>query len=221
MISYINIHTHKPEYQNIELIDLATGIIWDLRWTYSFGLHPWNIETSDIDSYLDKIEKLIEEKKIVAIGEAGIDRVIQTNIDLQKQVFMEQVSISEQFKIPIIIHCVKAWADLSEIRKQTKAKTPWIYHGFTGNLHTAQQIRLDGNYLSFGKALLLNPKVQDVFASFPIEKIFLETDDSDEKIETIYEKAAELRGISLVELKESIYSNYITLFGKSHIIIDS
>ncbi|MFA6401171.1 MAG: TatD family hydrolase [Salinivirgaceae bacterium] len=216
MIPYVNIHTHRPEYQNIELIDLATKNDWEPRWCYSFGLHPWNIATTDLENYLEQIATLINEKKIMAIGEAGVDRVIQTEVELQKQVFNEQVLLSEQFQMPIIIHCVKAWADLSEIRKQTKAKTPWIYHGFTANLHTAQQIRLEGNYLSFGKALLINPKVQAVFASYPIEKIFLETDDSDEKIETIYEKAADLRHISMAELKEAIYGNFITVFGESY-----
>jgi len=214
MIPLVNIHTHNPVFKNIELINLADKNDWDSRWCYSFGLHPWNIDTTDLENYLEQIVILINEKKIVAIGEAGIDRIIQTEVLLQKQVFNEQVVISEQYQIPLIIHCVKAWSDLSEIRKQTKAKTPWIYHGFTANLHTAQQIRLEGNYLSFGKALLTNPKVQTVFALFPIEKIFLETDDSDEKIETIYEKAADLRHISMEELKETLYGNFITVFGE-------
>jgi TatD DNase family protein len=113
----------------------------------------------------------------------------------------------------MIIHCVKAFNELIRIKKENKVSVPMIIHGFNNNEQIAEQLLKENFYLSFGKAILINnSNAQKVFKNTGIEKLFLETDDSDVSIKSIFDKAAELKGMSVEELKEKIYLNFKTIF---------
>ena len=71
-------------------------------------------------------------------------------MDLQKEVFLAQANLAEETHKPLIIHCVKAWADLIACKKAVKPEMPWIIHGFRGNGELASQLVRLGFYLSFG-----------------------------------------------------------------------
>jgi TatD DNase family protein len=209
---FINIHTHKTNEKDIFILNVPTNSIWH-NWKYiSYGIHPWDIEKNDIESQLEKIKKLCSEKKIVALGEVGLDSAIQTSLEIQKDIFIKQLEIAKQFKLPVIIHCVRAWADLLSIRKSGNYNNPWIIHGFIGNLQTAQQLIQAGCYLSFGIALIKNAKLQEVFKKLRLRSIFFETDVSELKIEEIYQKASELYDICIEELITIICINFNNVF---------
>jgi len=195
MSVFINIHTHKASNKDIFIQNSSFNEALSQNYFHSLGIHPWDIDKTNIDSQLEVLKAYCIDKNIVAIGEIGIDRAIQTNLEIQKQVFKKQLDIAKHFNLPVIIHCVKAWSDILEIRKEGNYKNDWIFHGFTGNLQTVLQIIKSGCYLSFGKALLTNQRLQETFVEIPKEFIFFETDDSDAKIEEIYQKAAELGNI--------------------------
>jgi TatD DNase family protein len=215
MIPFINIHTHKPDFEHSSILNITDITNWPKGKQYkSSGIHPWDIAKIDLETQLQNIEDLCKVKKILALGEIGIDRTIQTSYAIQKEVFIKQLTIANQYNLPVIIHCVKAWSDLLSIRKNGKHKTPWIFHGFTGNLQTANQLIKSGVYLSFGLKLLQSQKLQETFKQIPTEFIFFENDDSDTKIEDIYKKAAELYDICIDELKIEIHHNFIKVFGE-------
>jgi TatD DNase family protein len=178
----------------------------------SAGCHPWDIDNHSVALVIQNLEYLIIHNKIVALGEIGLDRAITIPIEKQILYFENQLALSEKHKLPVVLHCVKAWSDLLAIRKKRKTSLPWIFHGYNGNLQTAQQLIAQRCYLSFGEALLKTQKVQQVFAQIPMEWLFLETDNSDEKIENIYKKAADLRHICIDDLKENIYQNFKRVF---------
>lgn len=67
-------------------------------------------------------------------------------------------------------------------------------------------------HLSFGKYLLRNPELGDVFKQIPKEKIFLETDTISESLEEVYTFAAKCKNISVEEMKEIVWNNYQTVF---------
>jgi TatD DNase family protein len=214
MIDYINIHTHKACEEGICVLNISsTGNLPPGKFL-SFGIHPWDIDKIDIVDQLEKLNNYCSEKKLAAIGEIGLDRAIQTNFETQKKVFIKQLEIAEKFKLPVIIHCVRAWSDILAIRKIGKYTNTWIFHGFNGNLQTASQIIKSGCCLSYGKALISSKKLQEVFTQIPKEFIFFETDDSDIKIEDIYQKGAELYDIEIDELKSIIWDNYRKVFTK-------
>lgn len=108
----------------------------------------------------------------------------------------------------MILHCVKAYADIQGIRKAGNYKMPWILHGFNANKQTADQLIKMNFYLSFGKALLdSESKAAQTFPLIPIKNIFLETDDSDISIKDLYETAAQLRKMTVEALKSKIAEN--------------
>ncbi|MDA3891139.1 MAG: TatD family hydrolase [Salinivirgaceae bacterium] len=214
MSEFVNIHTHKIEENKWAILNAK----WQKPIAeYSFcsiGIHPWDIGNSEIKTALQSIEQcVIDDKKVIAIGEIGIDRAIVTSVEEQMDVFYKQIHLSEKYKLPAIIHCVKAYSDMLGLRKGNDFKMPWIFHGFSGNVTIAKQLINKGCYLSFGEKLLTNNKVQETLLTIPLQNLFFETDDSDEKIENIYKKAAELRHICIEKLKEEIYYNFKKVFG--------
>jgi TatD DNase family protein len=212
MIDYINIHTHKAANKAIYIqnIDLKNNLPSSKY--LSFGIHPWDIDKTDINAQLEILKIFCIDKNIVAIGEIGLDWAIKTPVDIQKQVFKKQLEIANQFNLPVIIHCVRAWSDILEIKKEGKYKNVWIFHGFNGSLQTATQIIKSGSYLSFGKALLTNEKLKKTFTQLPKDFIFFETDNADVKIEEIYQKACEIYDICTDELKSIICNNFNKVF---------
>lgn len=214
MSKFINIHTHQSKTNGIEIINAPARDNWLPGKLYSYGLHPWDIDKLDEEKEINKLETLCEKKKIVAVGEIGLDRVIDTPLDKQKEVFLRQLGIAERYSFPVILHSVKTNSDLLSIRKKRKKAGVWIFHGFRGSEQEALQLTDNECCLSFGKAILDNQKNQEVLMQVPLEKVFFETDDSDEEIENIYQKAAEILQISIGELTGKIYSNFIKIFGK-------
>jgi len=113
----------------------------------------------------------------------------------------------------VIIHCVKSWQSLIRIRHIPAPSVPWLIHGFTGKPELAGRLVMEGFYLSFGAALLQEEtRLPDSFRRTPSNRLFLETDESSASIGEIYEKAASIRNVSLIELKTYISENFETVF---------
>ena len=87
-----------------------------------------------------------------------------------------------------------------------------IIHGYSKNLNTAKQLLENGFYLSFGKNLLRNPKLEAVFQSVPNDRFFLETDAIKEGIEQVYILAAKYKNLNIEDLQLLINKTIITVF---------
>lgn len=213
MAVYVNVHTHGQEGIDIELFNRA--IIKEFQsGCCSFGLHPWDIEKTDEGEMFEMLKALCIERKIVAVGEIGLDRAISTPLEIQKKIFRTQLEIAEQFELPVILHSVRSNSDLLQIKKERKSTIPWVFHGFRGSLEEANQLIDKQCFLSFGISILHHAKSQEVLRNCELSNVFFETDDSDEKIMTIYEKAAEILDICIPDLKTKIYSNFLNVFGE-------
>jgi TatD DNase family protein len=90
-----------------------------------------------------------------------------------------------------------------------------IIHGFSKNTQLAKQLLDNGFYLSFGKYLLRNPDLKEVFQLIPNDRFFLETDTVDETIEDVYALAAKYKKMSPEALQMQIENNFITVFSKA------
>lgn len=207
---FINLHTHCATTTE----DITAIVNTDYKsvpteiGVFSFGIHPWHIEENPLTESLPLLMQAIANPNAIAIGEAGLDRVIGTSFELQEKYFKAQISISEYYKKPMILHCVKAYSDIQMIRKAGNYKMPWILHGFNANKQMADQLIKLNMYFSFGKSILdPESKAAQVFPLIPIKCIFLETDDSDIDIRELYTEAAKLRGITLDVLKQKIADN--------------
>jgi TatD DNase family protein len=212
MSKFINIHTHKTGTNGIAIINAPAHGDWPSGKLYSWGLHPWNIGELDEETEINKLKNLCKEKKIAAVGEIGLDRVINIPLEKQNEVFIKQLEIAEKYFLPVILHSVKTNSCLLSIRKKRENAGIWIFHGFRGSLQEAVQLINNKCYLSFGNAIVDNQKNQDVLKQIPLENVFFETDDSDVKVESIYKKASEILQICIDDLKTKIYSNFIKVF---------
>lgn len=211
-VPFVNIHTHTATGEGAELVNIDKFEAASKVTFASAGLHPWNIGKCDHPQTLAAIEDLCRNGSVAAVGEIGLDRSIETDIETQKSLLVSQLEIARKFQMPTIIHCVRAHSDFLQIMRQN-SRVPMIFHGFNGNATTAEQLLAHGAMLSFGCKLLSENKLQNVFAAMPNDCIFLETDTKNLHIGDIYTFAAELKHISLEELKQIIFNNLTRVFG--------
>ncbi|MTK53193.1 TatD family hydrolase [Paludibacter sp.] len=157
----------------------------------SVGLHPWYV-AADWEEQLRMQSEVAGKKRVVLIGEAGLDKVCKTDFALQQTVFLRQIELAEEIQKPLIIHCVKAWQELITIRKKVLPSVPWIIHGFRGKPELARQLLELGFYLSYGEKF----NAESVRIT-PLERLCTETDESKLPIEEICFQIAEVKGISV------------------------
>ncbi|MGE5497215.1 MAG: TatD family hydrolase [Syntrophothermus sp.] len=216
---YINIHTHNLSGTEGEfsLHNIFAQEFLQVRMEssriYSVGLHPWHIK----DSWNEGLAKIIRDasvrEEIAALGEAGLDRAIETPLDVQTEVLIPQLKIAEKAGKPVLIHCVRAYSEIIGIRNKYRLKVPWIFHSFTANLQIAGQLISHGCYLSFGKFLLAEKSpVPELFRHINDDYIFLENDDANLNIREIYRRACELKGYGEEKMKMIIYNNFKRCF---------
>ena len=170
------------------------------------------------DSQIQNISQVFsfsDSQILIAIGECGLDRACDSDFELQREVFIKQIELSEQYHKPMIIHAVRSYPDIISIRKETKSNQPWIIHGFNGNEHSAEQLlRHDGIYLSLGDVLFKNEKRAVLLLDIiPSDRLFLETDVAERSIVEVYEKASLLSGVATDILRKDIFDNFVKIFG--------
>ncbi|MBO6211545.1 TatD family hydrolase [Algoriella sp.] len=212
---FLNTHTHHLSHQS-DVLELYNQFPNELNLNakiYSIGIHPAYINSTTIDEEIDLINHHILDKNCLAIGEIGLDKLCETDFNLQIEVFEKQIKIAEENKLPIIIHSVRAYQEILHIRKKMNLTVPFIFHGFNKNEQLLQQIIAQNCFASFGKNLLYNKNLQIIFANLSAKYFFLENDSSEIPIQEIYAFAAELRKISIEELQQQMAENWKNVFG--------
>lgn len=215
---YIDIHTHDSvvvagiyAVENIMAHEARSPSDMPER-SCSFGIHPWHLGKETIISLINNVRNAAAASNLIAIGEAGFDKIRGADLDIQTKAFDEQVLISEKIRKPLFIHCVRAWDELLHAHKQLRPKMPWLIHGFRGKRELALQLVAKGMYLSFWFDFVIRPESSELLRIIPRERIFLETDGADVDIRDIYLKVSDDLGINVEELKVIIRSNFNDLF---------
>jgi TatD DNase family protein len=158
---------------------------------FSVGIHPWHPDTGKIS----ELREMAKSGNVVAVGETGLDK-LKSGFETQKELFELQIRIAEEARKPLIIHCVRAWNELLEMKRRFKPSVAWLIHGFRGNSTLALQLMNNGLYLSFGKNF--NPEA--LRKVWEAKRLFIETDDGDSDIREIYTDIAKGLSISVPEL---------------------
>ena len=187
-MTLIDFHTHHPSRQGERVI---------LDGTDTWGAHPWDLR-------FPPEERLAGA---MAIGECGLDRLCSTPYEAQLEAFRRQIRLSEQFRKPLILHCVRAVDDVLRLRREEQARQPWLFHGFRGKPALMQQLLAHGLYLSFGFR-----HNEESLAACPADRLLLETDDDPRPVGLLYAEAARLRHTSFNELQDQMHENFRTLF---------
>lgn len=213
-MQYYNLHTHRFS-NNVSILELVNQYPWEFDAAipqYSIGIHPWHIKEERLESDLKTIEEKLQLKECLALGECGLDKRIEVPMALQIAVFEKQIALAEKYKKPLVLHLVAAFDELIEIKKRLKISVPIVIHGFSKNEKLAKQLLVNGFYLSFGKYLLRNPELKEVFKSVPNDRFFLETDMIEETLEEVYALAAKYKEMALAEMQEKVTTNWKTVF---------
>ena len=212
MADFFNIHTHVSVHPESEILSFAPEeLSTDNRSFYaSVGIHPWTLTEENADIQWKALRESIKDKRIVAIGECGLDKLKGSSMELQTAVFKQEAALAEDSSLPLIIHCVKAFNELIQLKKEISPCQPWIIHGFRGKLPLALDCIRHGFYLSIGSHFQEN-----TLKVIPLDRLFIETDESTESIGSIYQRIAETKGISQQELIEAINKNLREVFFKA------
>ena len=214
---FVDIHNHRvKDYDNlIQIVNLDLNQPCPEQGYYSYGIHPWALDNAEFQ--LEKALQILEEKlklpQIVALGEAGLDKMHKASFERQIELFERQIELSETLQKPMILHDVRSHNEIIALRKKHKAKQPWILHGFSGTEQDTRQLIGQGIYLSVGESLLHSErKIAKSLKTIPLDMLFLETDMAEISIETVYEAAAVLLEMGINALRTQIFSNFAKLF---------
>lgn len=205
-----DVHAHPPIGKAYTIYSCHPPYVEQAALT-SYGLHPWYLTEGGLEDSLEVLRACLFQNQVVALGEAGLDKVCPTPWALQTKAWETQIQLAEEFQKPILIHCVRAFDEILFSLKNNRISVPVIFHGFNRNARIAEKIIHDGHYLSFGHHLL-HPNLHPVFKSIPLQNIFLETDDSRTDIKKIYETAAAIHSLPLVNFASQIHLNIENIF---------
>lgn len=189
------------------------------------GIHPEEADKIP-ENYIEILKNLARNEKCVAIGEIGLDYYWrQDNKEKQKELFENQILLSKELDLPIIVHDREAHGDTLEILKKHKPKG--VLHCFSGSPETAEEILKLGMYIGLGGALTFKNarKAVEVAEILPSDRLLLETDcpymapvpfrgkrNYSGYIPYIAEKVAEIKGIDPQTVLDITSENAKNLF---------
>jgi TatD DNase family protein len=196
---------------------------------YAAGLHPWwqGDYPHSTQTLIDNLSAELRNDACRAIGECGLDALIDTSMAEQLGVFDAQLMLAESLNKPVIIHVRKAHQHVLGLLKRYSLSAGGVIHAFSGSLELAQAYWQQGFCLGVG-ATISYPrasKTRHAIAAMPIESLLLETDAPDMPLSgrqgqrnsplylpDIAELLAELKQCRLADIQQKTTDNSRRLF---------
>ncbi|MBX4195725.1 TatD family hydrolase [Candidatus Parcubacteria bacterium] len=195
------------------------------------GVHP--VDDPSRVFKKNKFEELVNNPKVVAIGECGLDFFHQdkdADFERQKKLFLEQVEFALEHDKPIMIHSRDAYDNLllilEPLKKLHGEKLRGDIHFFAGDIHTAKRFWAIGFATSFTGVITFAREYDEVIKNAPIDMIMSETDapyvspapyrgkrNEPSYVSEVVKKIAEIRNEDFEEVREALVSNVQRLFG--------
>lgn len=213
-------------------VDIATAkkaIEFSEKYPFMYaavGIHPENLEVLE-DNYLKVLGDLYEHnKKVVAIGEIGLDYYWDIPKEPQLKVFEDQLKLAIELDAPVVIHDREAHADTMRILKKYTPKKV-LLHCYSGSAEMLKEVMKLGAFISLGGVVTFkNARVPvEVCEAVPVDRLFLETDcpylspvpfrgkrNSSEKIAYTAERIAQIKGMDTQELIDITTENAEAFF---------
>lgn len=179
------------------------------------GVHPSDAKDWD-DKLINEIKNLAQNKKIVAIGEVGLDYYWDKSFnDLQKEIFIKQIKLANELNLPIDVHDRDAHKDTFDILKEYNNGSKVVMHCFSGSVEFAKECIKEGWYLGIGGVVTFKNavKMKEVVQAVALEHILLETDapyltpvpyrgqeNQPAYVKFVAEEIAKLKGIDLIDV---------------------
>ena len=192
------------------------------------GVHP-DDAAEVTDEGIDKLRELAKWKKVVAIGEIGLDYYWnKDNTELQKEAFKRQIELAKELSLPIIVHSREAAKDTMDILRESDAgKTGGVIHCFSYSPEIAVEAVKMGFYIGIGGVVTFKnaKKLKESVEVIPLEKIVLETDcpylapdpfrgkrNSSLYLEYVVKEIARLKDLDEETVIEQTYKNALNMY---------
>lgn len=190
------------------------------------GVHP-SEDVTGFDS--DRLVSFFENKKVVAVGETGLDyHYNDSGLDKMRDCFAQQIAVAREVKRPLVIHSRAASDDTKAILKAEGAdQVGGVMHCFTESYDLAKYALDLGFYISFSGIITFKnaQNVRDVAKKIPLERILIETDapyltphpwrgkpNQPAYVIKVAEMLAEVKDISLIKVAQATTSNFFNCF---------
>lgn len=191
----------------------------------SVGLHPSEVEKED-DENLEWLKEIIENEKVVAIGEIGLDYYWDKSFkEKQKKFFKKQIEIAKHYNLPIIVHCREAVQDCFDILKDEKIRG--VMHCFSGSLEMAREFTKRGYYLGIGGVVTFKnaKEIKKIVEEIDIKYLLSETDcpylapvpfrgkvNQPAYLKYVVEEIAKIKAMDIDEVEKCLEENAYNLF---------
>ncbi len=169
----------------------------------AYGLHPWFLD-EDYKTQLLNLKEWLKKTECVAIGECGLDFWDHMPSErIQRDVFSEQIELSQHYNLPLILHSRKSLEDVYLTLKQ-KGAHRGVIHGFNGSVEQAKKLVDLGFFIGLGGAMTYEraQKLHKVVQSLPLDSIVIETDGPNQPPASLKGKRNE--PASLIEVLHAI-----------------
>jgi len=164
-----------------DLFSLEKGLILSEKYPFIFlaaAIHPHEAGKQNFE-FEKKIEKALQEKKLIAVGEIGLDYYYKHSTpEAQKKKLIQDLQIALDYNLPVIIHCRDGFIDLFPIMEKYFPKKDVVLHCFTGTDKEAIEALNRGWMISIS-GIVTFPKstsLQNTVKNIPLENLFIETD---------------------------------------------
>ena len=190
----------------------------------AIGFHPFSVKEFNESTISDYEKVLHQNKKIVAIGEIGLDETAKTSHEAQEKILKVFFQLAKNVNLPVLIHNRLKEPEIFDILDDFfTSYEKVVFHCFSYDYGMLQRITERGGYVSFSLNILRKKKdIIDSLIKCPLENILLETDSPYMKIdghasspldiEAVYSFAAAIKNLKLQELKEAVCSNANKVF---------
>lgn len=214
---YIDFHTHRlrqKERNDIqEIVSFHLGKELNEHHIYTIGKHPW--WTSEVLSLLEKeqFKQHFLKDNCLAMGEMGLDKLKGVEMAQQINILKSQLNLASELNLPVILHCVRAYHHIQQIKKEYPRIKKWCIHGYPRHFELANQLINQGFYLSIMPVRTITETYRNLILNLPLNRFFLETDSMpDANIVLIYEQVADILLMSTEELKKQMAQNVNDFF---------
>jgi len=194
----------------------------------AIGIHPHETYQIEADT-MTKLKALAKEKKVVAVGETGLDYFYNFSLpEVQQKSFALHVRLARELGLPLSIHCRNAEADLIRILKAERAnEVGGVIHCFTGSVEASQDYLELGFYLGVSGIITFKTAetLTEVISNLPLSKLLVETDspylaptphrgkrNEPSFVTQTAKKLAELKSVPIEEVSRITTQNAKTLF---------
>lgn len=197
------------------------------------GVHPHRASVADAETF-SRLPALCRHPKVVGFGEIGLDYHYDfAPRDVQQNVFVRQMEVAREARLPMVIHSRDAWDDCFRlIESHWDSTIGGIFHCFSGGVGEMRRCVELGFHLGLG-GVITYPKatnVQDAAREAPADRLLLETDcpylapvpfrgkrNEPAHLAHTAARLAELRDVSLAEIDELTTANFQRLFTRAHL----